>query len=208
MEFVKKTYKPKEDKVKKLTTYITQLKIVKGIKCDLFTKTTQIIAIMIFFTGCSAEWHLKKAIQKNPAMAQTSIHTIDTLFVRDSVTITDTFTTEKVDTITIEKDGVKTIVYRNHDVIRVHTVVKADTIRYTKTIQLPPRVEYKERIKVPQVVGVGLGLILLGLLLFLLARRWKIKITITQPNPHKVGKPHHGVPHKEVEHGHVSAKTN
>jgi hypothetical protein len=140
------------------------------VKCDLFTKA-KIIAIMIFFTGCSAEWHLKKAIQKNPAMAQTSTHTIDTLFVRDSVSITDTFTTEKVDTITIKKDGVKTIVYRNHDVIRVHTVVKADTIRFIKTITMPPRVEYKERIKVPQIVGVGLGILLFGLLLFLLARR-------------------------------------
>jgi hypothetical protein len=171
MEFVKKTYKPKEEKVKKLTTYITQLKIVNGVKCDLFTKTSKIIAIMIFFTGCSAEWHLKKAIQKNPAMAQTSTHTIDTLFVHDSVSITDTFTTKTIDTITIEKDGVKTIVYRNHDVIRVHTIVKADTIRFTKTIQLPPRVQYKERIKVPQVVGVGLALLLFGLLLFLLITR-------------------------------------
>ena len=171
MEFVKKTYKPKEDKVKKLTTYITQLKIVNGVKCDLFTKTTQIIAIMIFFTGCSAEWHLKKAIQKNPSLITTSTHTIDTMFVSDSVTITDTFTTEKVDTITIEKDGVKTIVYRNHDIIRIKTIVKADTIRYTKTITLPAQIKYTERVKVPQVVGVGLGLILLGLLLFLLARR-------------------------------------
>ena len=165
MEFVKKTYKPKEDKVKKLTTYITQLKIVKAIKCDLFTKA---IIILVMSTGCSSQWHLKKAIQKNPSLAQTSTHTIDTLFVRDSVTITDTFTTNKVDTITIEKDGVKTIVYRNHDVIRIKTVVKADTIRYTKTIQLPPRIQYKERIKVPQIVGVGLGLLLFGLLLFLL----------------------------------------
>jgi hypothetical protein len=87
------------------------------------------------------------------------------------VTITDTFTTNKVDTITIEKDGVKTIVYRNHDVIRIKTIVKADTIRFTKTIQLPPQIKYTERIKVPQVVGIGLGLLLLGLLLFLLARR-------------------------------------
>jgi hypothetical protein len=171
MEFVKKTYKPKEEKVKKLTTYITQLKIVNAVKCDLFTKTTKIIAIIIFLTGCSAEWHLKKAIQKNPAMAQTSTHTIDTLFVRDSVSITDTFTTKTIDTITIEKDGVKTIVYRNHDVIRVHTVVKADTIRYTKTITLPAQIKYTERIKVPQVVGVGLAILLFGLLLFLLARR-------------------------------------
>lgn len=165
MEFVKKTYKPKEEKVKKLTTYITQLKIVNGVKCDLFTKTTKIIAIMLFFTGCSAEWHLKKAIQKNPAMAQTTTHTIDTVFVRDSVTLTDTFTTKTIDTITLEKEGVKTIVYRNHDVIRVQTVVKADTIRYTKTIQLPPQIQWKERVKVPQWIGITL---FLGLLLLML----------------------------------------
>ena len=168
MEFVKKTYKPKDEKVKKLTKYFTELKIVKPANCDLFTKAT---ILLVLLTGCSAQWHLKKAIQKNPSLAQTSTHTIDTLFVNDSVTITDTFTTQKVDTITIKKDGVKTIVYRNHDVIRIRTVVKADTIRFTKTIQLPPQIKYTERIKVPQVVGVGLGLILLGLLLFLLARR-------------------------------------
>jgi hypothetical protein len=164
MEFVKKTYKPKEDKVKKLTTYITQLKIVNAVKCDLFTKA---IIILVMSTGCSAGWHLKKAIQKNPSLAQTSTHTIDTLFVRDSVTITDTFTTKTIDTITIEKDGVKTIVYRNHDVIRVHTVVKADTIRYTKTIQLPAQIKYTERVKVPQWIGLTLflGLILLMIII-------------------------------------------
>jgi hypothetical protein len=164
MEFVKKTYKPKEDKVKKLTTYITQLKIVKGVKCDLFTKA---IIILVMSTGCSSQWHLKKAIQKNPSLAQTSTHTIDTLFVRDSVTITDTFTTKTIDTITIEKDGVKTIVYRNHDVIRVHTVVKADTIRYTKTIQLPAQIKYTERVKVPQWIGLTLFLGLIVLMLII-----------------------------------------
>ena len=168
MEFVKKTYKPKEEKVKKLTQYMTQLKSVVKVTCHLFTKS---VLVIILFTGCSSQWHLKQAIKKNPSLIQTSTHTIDTMFVRDSVTITDTFTTEKVDTITIEKDGVKTIVYRNHDVIRIKTIVKADTIRYTKTITLPAQIKYTERIKVPQVIGVGLGLILLGLLLFLLARR-------------------------------------
>ena len=168
MEFVKKTYKPKEEKVKKLTQYMTQLKSVVKVTCHLFTKS---VLVIILFTGCSSQWHLKQAIKKNPSLIQTSTHTIDTLFVSDSVTITDTFTTEKVDTLTIEKDGVKTIVYRNHDVIRIKTIVKADTIRYTKTITLPAQIKYTERIKVPQVIGVGLGLILLGLLLFLLARR-------------------------------------
>jgi hypothetical protein len=167
MESVKKTYKPKDEKVKKLTTYMTQLKIVKGIKCDLFTKAV----IILMMSGCSAEYHLKQAIKKNPAMAQISVYGIDTVFVRDSVTITDTFTTKTIDTLTIEKDGVKTIVYRNHDVIRVQTIVKADTIRYTKTIQLPPQVQYKERISVPQKIGVAIGSVLFLLLLFALIRK-------------------------------------
>jgi hypothetical protein len=165
MESVKKTYKPKDEKVKKLTTYMTQLKIVKGIKCDLFTKA---IIILVMSTGCSAQYHLEQAIKKNPAMAQISVYGIDTVFVRDSVTITDTFTTKTIDTLTIEKDGVKTIVYRNHDVIRVQTIVKADTIRYTKTIQLPPQVQYRERISVPQLVGTAIGLVLALLFLILL----------------------------------------
>ena len=165
MEFVKKTYKPKDEKVKKLTKYFTELKIVKPANCDLFTKAT---IILVMLTGCSAQYHLKQAIKKNPAMAQISVYGIDTIFVRDSVTITDTFTTKTIDTITIEKDGVKTIVYRNHDVIRVQTIVKADTIRYTKTIQLPPQVQYKERISVPQLVGTAIGLVLALLFLILL----------------------------------------
>jgi hypothetical protein len=167
MEFVKKTYKPKEEKVKKLTTYITQLKTINNVKCDLFVKGGKLLTLIIFLTGCSAQWHLEQAIKKNPSLAQTSTHTIDTLFVRDSVTITDTFNTKVVDTITLEKDGVKTIVYRNHDVIRIKTVVKADTIRFTKTIQLPPQIKYTERVKVPQWIGLTLFLGLIVLMLII-----------------------------------------
>jgi hypothetical protein len=168
MESVKKTYKPKDEKVKKLTTYMTQLKTINKVKCDLFVKGGKLLTLIILLTGCSAEYHLKQAIKKTPAMAQISVYGIDTVFVRDSVTITDTFTTKTIDTLTIEKDGVKTIVYRNHDVIRVQTIVKADTIRYTKTIQLPPQVQYKERISVPQLVGTAIGLVLALLFLILL----------------------------------------
>jgi len=170
MESVKKTYKPKDEKVKKLTTYMTQLKTINKVKCDLFVKGGKLLTLIILLTGCSAQWHLEQAIKKNPAMAQISVYGIDTVFVRDSVTITDTFVSKTIDTLTIEKDGVKTIVYRNHDVIRVQTIVKADTIRFTKTITLPPQIQYKERIKIPQMVGIGLAL-LLALLLGIILRR-------------------------------------
>ena len=165
MEFVKKTYKPKDEKVKKLTKYFTELKIVKPANCDLFTKG-KVIVLLVMLTGCSAEWHLKKAIKKNPSLIQPSVHTIDTIVIRDSVAFTDTFVSKTIDTLTIEKEGVKTIVYRNHDVIRIKTIVKPDTIRIQKTIRVP-QVYYEERFKIPQMVGIGVAL-LLGLLFLIL----------------------------------------
>lgn len=169
MEFVKKTYKPKDEKVKKLTKYFTELKIVKPANCDLFTKG-KIIVLLVMLTGCSAEWHLKKAIKKNPSLIQSSTHTIDTLVIRDSFAISDTFVSKTIDTFTIEKEGVKTIVYRNHDVIRIKTIVKPDTIRIQKTIRVP-QVYYEERFKIPQMVGIGLALLLALLFLILLIFR-------------------------------------
>lgn len=165
MEFVKKTYKPKDEKVKKLTKYFTELKIVKPANCDLFTKG-KVIILLVMLTGCSAEWHLKKAIKKNPSLIQPSTHTIDTIVIRDSVAFTDTFVSKTIDTFTIEKEGVKTIVYRNHDVIRIKTIVKPDTIRIQKTIRVP-QVYYEERFKIPQMVGIGVAL-LLGLIFLIL----------------------------------------
>lgn len=166
MEFVKKTYKPKDEKVKKLTKYFTELKIVKPANCDLFTKG-KVIVLLVMLTGCSAEWHLKKAIKKNPSLIQPSTHTIDTIVIRDSFAFSDTFVSKTIDTLTIEKEGVKTIVYRNHDVIRIKTIVKPDTIRIQKTIRVP-QVYYEERFKIPQMVGIGLALALLLLFLILL----------------------------------------
>jgi hypothetical protein len=169
VELVKKTYKPKEEKVKKLTKYFTELKIVKPGNCDLFTKAKMII-ILVMLTGCSAEWHLKKAIQKNPSIIKPSTHTIDTIVIRDSFEFRDTFVTKEIDTLTIQKDGVKTIVYRNRDVIQVRTIVQPDTIRIVKTITIP-QVEYHERIKVPPLVGAGIGFVLLILLLLALFKK-------------------------------------
>lgn len=166
MELVKKTYKPKEEKVKKLTKYFTELKIVKPGNCDLFTKA-KVIVILVMLTGCSAEWHLKKAIKKNPSLIQPSVHTIDTIVIRDSFEFSDTFVTKTTDTITIEKEGVKTIVYRDHDIIKVRTIVKPDTIRIQKTIRVP-QIYYEERFKIPQMVGIGLALALVLLFLILL----------------------------------------
>lgn len=146
---------------------MTQLKTINKVKCELFTKAT---IILVMLTGCSAEYHLKKAIKKDPSIIKPTIHMIDTIILTDSVAITDTFVSKTIDTMVVEKDGVKTIVYRNHDVIRIQTVVKPDTIRIQKTITIP-QVQYKERVKIPQSIGIGIGLVLLLVLLLALLKR-------------------------------------
>lgn len=128
-------------------------------------KLIKAFIILLTLTGCSAKWHLNQAIKKNPAMAQISVYGIDTIFVRDSILMTDTFTTKDVDTITLTKDGVTTVVYRDHDVIRVRTIVKADTIRYTKTITLPPQIKFIDRKKGYERYAPYLGFLLLILLM-------------------------------------------
>jgi hypothetical protein len=125
----------------------------------------KLIVLIILLTGCSAKWHLKQAIKKNSAIAQVSTYSIDTFFIRDSVVMLDTFNTTEIDTVTLTKDGVTTIVYRNHDVIRIKTIVKSDTIRYTKTITLPAQIKFVESKKGLDKYVPYLGLILLILLL-------------------------------------------
>jgi hypothetical protein len=135
---MKKNYKPKPEKVEKLTKLYTEIKMIKAVKCDIFTKTAKIIGILVLFSSCSAQYHLKKALKKDPTIIEKKVLVQkDTLIIRQSYTITDTFTTRVLDTIIIEDEGIKTIVYRNHDVIRVKTIVKGDTIKVWQTIYKP-----------------------------------------------------------------------
>lgn len=135
---MKKNYKPKPDKVEKLTKLYTEIKMVKAVKCDIFTKTAKIIGILVLFSSCSAQYHLKQALKKDSTIITTKLlKQVDTLIVRESYSITDTFKTRVLDTIIIEDNGVKTIVYRNHDILRVKTIVKGDTIKVRQTIYQP-----------------------------------------------------------------------
>ena len=92
----------------------------------------------IFFASCSANWHLEQAVKKNPKIiTEKVIRQVDTLIIRDSVVHTDTFVTKSIDTIEIENEHFKTVVYRYHDTIRVVNTLKGDTIRITKKVVVP-----------------------------------------------------------------------
>lgn len=123
------------------------------------------IAILLF-ASCSANWHLNRAIKKDPSLLKGG----DTVLVHDTVITTkervlyDSFVTTCYDTVTVEDSFVYTQVIRKDNVIKVYTKCKSDTVRITTKIpfQLPPRV-VKDK-----MTDVQTALWAAGILLFLL----------------------------------------
>ena len=164
MESIKKPYKPKADKVEKLTKVYAELKKAMPKANPLFKGVAKVLFLGIFFASCSAQWHLKTAVKKNPSIiTEKVIHSVDTLIIRDSVVHKDTFVTKSIDTINIENEHFKTIVYRYHDTIRVVNTLKGDTIRITKKVVVPVVQKDDTYLK---------ALVLLGSIIFLI---WLIK---------------------------------
>ena len=137
MESVK-PYAPKPDKVKKLAKVYADLKKKQPKANPLFKGIAKVIFIAAFFSSCSAQWHVKQALKKNPnIITEKIIVEKDTLIVRDSVRYTDTLVTKAIDTIKIENEHVSTVVYRYFDTFRVVQTLKGDTIRITQKVVTP-----------------------------------------------------------------------
>lgn len=104
------------------------------------------VAILLL-TSCSASWHLKRAIKKDPSLllSRDTVLVHDTQFVTKERVLTDSFFTTCYDTITLEDSFVFTQVIRRDNVIKVYTKCKSDTVRITTKIpfKLPPTVTYK-----------------------------------------------------------------
>lgn len=130
------------------------------------------VAILLF-TSCSATWHLKRAIKKDPSLLKGG----DTVLVHDTQIVTkekvlfDSFVTTEYDTITLEDSFVYTQVIRKDNMIKVYTKCKSDTVRITTKIpfKLPPTISYKDDpFWKSLVVGIGTLLLLIIILRFVL----------------------------------------
>lgn len=138
MESLKKPYKPKADKVEKLSKVYAELKKNAPKVSPLFKGVAKVLFLSIFFVSCSANWHLKQAVKKNPnIITEKVIRSVDTLIIRDSVKIENTFVTKSIDTIIIDNEHFKSTIYRYHDTIKLVQVLKGDTIRITKKVVVP-----------------------------------------------------------------------
>jgi hypothetical protein len=109
------------------------------------------LILVSLLTSCSAQWHLTKAVRKDPTILE-----IDTLVVRDTVVsppvaITDTVTLKQQDTITLVKERLKVQLVRVNDTITIDAICDSDTI--ISVVEVPyEKIVYVEKEKPLQII--------------------------------------------------------
>ena len=106
-----------------------------------------LILISFILSSCSAQWHLIKAVKKNPAILQKDTITVVDTIVTQSVALTDTVVLRHMDTIVVHKDRLKVKITRSFDTIRVDAICESDTI--VNVVEVPyEKIVYVEREKI------------------------------------------------------------
>ena len=93
--------------------------------------------VILILSGCSAEWHLSKAVKKNPQLLKPTTMIVTDTVVTEPIVVRDTVTTSKVDTIEIVKDRFRVKIMRNYDTLIIDGGCDSDTIIRTVTISVP-----------------------------------------------------------------------
>jgi len=130
-----------------------------------------IITVALLLQSCGAQWHLKRAIAKDPTIVQERTEKLDTVVITKEKLIRDTIVLKRIDTTTIERNSVRIKIRRIHDTIQVQAECLSDTIRIVKEIKVP-KIVYKEKKTTFGLVKLIIILVIL-LILVNLARAFK-----------------------------------
>lgn len=116
-------------------------------------------------SSCSADWHFQQACKKEPMFCEAeTIVQFDTLVIRDTSTVIKEYHTKQIDTIVMDTNGVKVVVYRVRDSIRLVLTQKPDTVRITanKVVKSKPVVIREKGVSEWRVVLLVCAGIILG----------------------------------------------
>jgi len=101
--------------------------------------------------SCSAQWHLKKAVRKDPMILQKDTLVVTDTVVSPPVAITDTVTLRQHDTIQLVKDRLKVQLVKVNDTITIDAICDSDTI--ISVVEVPyDKIIYIEKESPMQVV--------------------------------------------------------
>jgi len=103
-----------------------------------------LISAALLLQSCGAQWHLKRAIAKDPTIVQERTEVVDTVVITEERTVRDTIVLQTTDTTRIQRNGVRIKIKRIHDTIQVEAECLQDTIRIVKEIKVPELI-YKEK---------------------------------------------------------------
>lgn len=124
----------------------------------------------LLLTGCSAQWHLKRAIAKDPSViTERIVERWDTVKV-PPIRIVDTLEIpSEGDSSVIDNDTVRVVITRYKDKFVVKTEVKERVVPHYVRVECPPQVDVKpswfQRAK-----DVTLYLLLVLLAIFMVVR--------------------------------------
>ena len=100
--------------------------------------------ITLLFSACGAKYHLNRAIAKDPQILDSVALKVDTLIITQKEEVRDTLILQKIDTITLERNGIRIDLRRVYDTIEVDVQCPSDTIRIQKEIKVP-QIVYQEK---------------------------------------------------------------
>ena len=103
-----------------------------------------LIAVALIVQSCGASYHLKRAIAKDPTIANDTIIRVDTTVVTQSIRAVDTLVVKDTIVREIVREGVKIKLQRIHDTIRVDVVCPPDTVRVVAEVPVE-RIIYKPK---------------------------------------------------------------
>ena len=102
------------------------------------------LTLLLLLTSCSAQWHLRKAVQKDPMILKKDTLVVQDTFVVPPVVLKDTVTLKQHDTITITKDRLRVKIVKVNDTLIIDAKCDSDTI--VRTIEVPyDKIVYVEK---------------------------------------------------------------
>ena len=93
--------------------------------------------LALLLTGCSAEWHLRKALRKDPSLLTTKTVTVMDTVVTEPIVVRDTTILKQRDTIEIVKDRFRVKIVRSFDTLMIDGGCDADTIYREIKVAVP-----------------------------------------------------------------------
>ena len=125
-----------------------------------------LIGAAFLIQSCGAQWHLKRAIAKDPDIVVSQPIIVDTTVITEIKVAKGLFQINRDTALFLEQDGVKTSINILHDTIWVETTCPPDTITVSKEI-LVPKVVYQEKLSNFDIVKlVIIVIIIISLITF------------------------------------------